>query len=118
MPSVGATKPGGAEQALTVRAMLVGDRLNPSPLEGRDLISTTPLAFRLHTSGMEVLFRYGVVVMLGRDEQTAVITALRPRIVGEFPRYEEELTHIELCNDSGESVLPGGPICLKEFSND
>src|SRR4051794_16379441 len=120
MPSVGASKPGGAEQALTVRAMLVGDRLNPSPLEGRYLISTTPLAFRLHASGMVVLFRYGVIVMigLGPDEQTAFITSLRPRIVGEFPRYEEELTQIELCNDSGESVLPGGPICLKEFSND
>src|SRR3954449_1587945 len=120
MPSVGASKPGGAEQALTVRAMLVGDRLNPSPLEGRDLISTTPLAFRLDASGMVVLFRYGVVVMIGLapDEETAFITALRPRILGEFPRYEEELTRIELCNDSGESVQPGGPICLKEFSND
>ena len=119
MPT-GANKSGSIEQALTVRALLVGDRLNPSWLESRDLISTTPVAFHLKPSGTVVLFRYGVVVLigLGPDEQTAFLTALKPRIVGEFPRYEEDFARIELCDDSGESVQPGGPICLKAFSDD
>ena len=77
-------------QTLTVRALLVGDRLNPAGLESRDLVSTTPVAFRVHASGLVVLFRYGVVVMigLGPDEQTAFIAALKPHIIREFPGYE------------------------------
>ena len=106
--------------SLTVRALLVADRLCPAGLESRDLISTTPVAFRLQASGVVVLFRYGVVVMigLGADEQTAFLNELKPRLVGEFARYEEEFTRVELCDDAGETVQPGGPICLKEFSND
>jgi uncharacterized Rmd1/YagE family protein len=107
-------------QTLTVRALLVGDRLNPSGLESRDMVSTTPVAFRIHTSGFVVLFRYGVVVMIGLspDEQTAFMAALKPRIVGEFPRYEEDLAQIQICDDTDEEVQPGGPICLKSFSDD
>jgi uncharacterized Rmd1/YagE family protein len=105
---------------LTVRALLVGERLNPSGLESRVMVSTTPVAFRLHASGMVVLFRYGVVVLIGLspDEQTAFLTALKPRIVGEFPRYEEEIAQVQLCDDSDETVQPGGPICLNSFSDD
>ena len=114
------SKPSGTEASLTVRALLVADRLSPAGLESRDLISTTPVAFRLHASGVVVLFRYGVVVMigLGADEQTTFLNELKPRLVGEFARYEEEFTRVELCDDAGETVQPGGPICLKEFSND
>jgi uncharacterized Rmd1/YagE family protein len=116
----GQSNSGDIEQALTVRALLVGDRLNPSGFESRELISTTPVAFHLHASGTVVLFRYGVVVLigLGPDEQSGFLTALKPRIVGEFPKYEEDFARIELCDDSGETVQPGGSICLKAFSDD
>jgi|SRR5258706_968657 uncharacterized Rmd1/YagE family protein len=107
-------------RTLTARALLVGDRLDPSGLESRDMVSTTPLAFRPHASALVVLFRYGVVVMigLGPDEQTAFMAALKPRIIREFPRYEEELAQIQICDDAEEAVQPGGPICLKSFSDD
>jgi uncharacterized Rmd1/YagE family protein len=98
-------------QTLTVRALLVGDRLNPAGLESRDMVSTTPpVAFRLHASGLVVLFRYGVVVMigLGPDEQTSFMAAITPRIIREFPRYEEELAQVQICDDTGEAVQPGG----------
>jgi uncharacterized Rmd1/YagE family protein len=107
-------------QTLTVRAMLVGDRLNPSGLESRGMVSTTPVAFRVDPSALVVLFRYGVAVMigLGPDEQTAFMATLKPRIIREFTRYEEELAQVQICDDSGEAVQPGGPICLKSFSDD
>jgi uncharacterized Rmd1/YagE family protein len=84
------------------------------------MVSTTPVAFRLHASGLVVLFRYGVVVMigLGPDEQAAFMAALKPCIAREFPRYEEELAHVQICDDTGEAVQPGGPICLQSFSDD
>jgi uncharacterized Rmd1/YagE family protein len=73
------------------------------------MVSTTPVAFRIHTSGFVVLFRYGVVVMIGLspDEQTPFMAALKPRIVGEFPHYEEELAQIQICDVSSEEVQPG-----------
>ena len=90
-------KTSGTKASLTVRALLVADRLSPACLESRDLISTTPVAFRLQASGVVVLFRYGVVVMigLGADEQTAFLNELKP-CLGEFARYEEEFTRVEL----------------------
>jgi uncharacterized Rmd1/YagE family protein len=107
-------------QLITVRALLVGDRLNPAGFESRDMVSTIPVAFRIHTSGLVVLFRYGVVVMIGLapDEQASFLATLKPRIISEFANYEEESAQIQLCDDSGEAVQPGGPICLKSFSDD
>jgi uncharacterized Rmd1/YagE family protein len=107
-------------QTLTVRALLVGDRLKPIGFESRDMVSTTPLAFRLHTAGLLVLFRYGVVVMIGLrpDEQETFLATLKPRIVSEFTHYEEEVAQVQLCDDLGEAIHPGGPICLKSFSDD
>jgi uncharacterized Rmd1/YagE family protein len=118
--SSGKSQSGAVGQTRSVRALLVGDRLNPAGLENREIVSTTPVAFRLHGSGLVVLFRYGVVVMigLGPDEQTAFIAALKPHILREFPRYEEELAQIQICDDTGEAVQPGGAICLQSFSDD
>jgi uncharacterized Rmd1/YagE family protein len=107
-------------QTLVVRALLVGDRLNPIGLESRDMVSMNPVAFRIHRTGLVVLFRYGVVVMIGLspDEQATFLATLKPRIVSEFTHYEEEVAQVQLCDDSGEAVQPGGPICLKTFSDD
>jgi uncharacterized Rmd1/YagE family protein len=116
----GRSQSGAVGQTLTARALLVGDRLDPSGVESRDMVSTTPVAFRPHASALVVLYRYGVVVMIGLDpdEQDAFMAVLKPRIIREFPRYEEELVQIQICDDSGEAVQPGGPICLKSFSDD
>ena len=50
---------------VTARAFLVSDRLNTSGLERGDVLSTTPLAFRVNDGGIAILFRYGVVVLIG-----------------------------------------------------
>jgi uncharacterized Rmd1/YagE family protein len=88
-------------QRLSVRALLVGDRINPTGFDARDLISTVPVAVRIHAEGLAVLFRYGVAVLIGLKpvEEAAFLTALKPRI-------------------SGELIKPGGPICLSSFSPD
>ena len=49
----------------TARAFFVSDRLNTSGLERGDVLATTPLAFRVNENGVAVLFRYGVVVLIG-----------------------------------------------------
>jgi uncharacterized Rmd1/YagE family protein len=101
-----------------VRAVLTGDRLNPTGIESREMVSTAPAAFRIH-EGLAVLFRYGVVVLIGldHDEEAAFLTALKPRISGEFSRYEEEDAEVELY-EKEEGIQPGGPIRVTAFSDD
>jgi uncharacterized Rmd1/YagE family protein len=43
----------------------VSERLNTSGLRRGDVLATTPLAFRVNANGIAILFRYGVVVLIG-----------------------------------------------------
>ncbi|MGY3293763.1 hypothetical protein ACVWWP_006830 [Bradyrhizobium sp. LM3.6] len=49
---------------LRIRAVMLGERINPSGLEIGATVSSTPAAFRVH-AGLAVIFRYGVVVLIG-----------------------------------------------------
>jgi hypothetical protein len=50
---------------VTVKALLVGDRIDTAGLERHDVLSTTPLAFRIEGGAFAVFFRFGVVVLFG-----------------------------------------------------
>src|SRR5271166_1060673 len=67
---------------LTARALLLGERIDTAGLERSDLISTTPLAFRVGSSGYAVLFRYGVVVLIGLSpiEEDEVVRGIGHRV--------------------------------------
>jgi uncharacterized Rmd1/YagE family protein len=109
-----------AAPSLRIRALMLGDRINTSGLEIGTLVSSTPVAFRIH-AGLAVIFRYGVVVLIGLlpSEEKVLIDTLKPRVIGELSPYEEETAQVQLCNDeSGEVIQPGGPICLAKFSDD
>ncbi len=113
-------KPDLVPQTLTIRALMLGDRINPSGLDIRDLISSAPVAFRFR-SGLVVIFRYGVVVLigLGASEEATVLETIKPRVAGELSPYEEETAQAQLCSDeSAEAIPPGGPICISKFSDD
>lgn len=109
-----------AGSMLRIRAVMLGDRINPSALEIGTLLASTPVAFRIH-AGLVVVFRYGVVVLIGLSpsEETALIETLISRVIGELTSYEEDSAQAQLCNDqSAEVILPGGRICLRSFSDD
>src|SRR6476619_3325124 len=55
--------PGGTRT--TARAFFASERLNTSGLERGDVLATTPLAFRVNENGVAILFRYGVVILIG-----------------------------------------------------
>ena len=44
---------------------MLGERLDTAGLERADVLSTSPLSFRVGAGGVAVLFRYGVVVLAG-----------------------------------------------------
>src|SRR5262245_37432420 len=103
---------------LTARALLVGERLDTAGLERSDVISTTPLAFRIGQSGYCVLFRYGVIVLVGLSplEEDDVVRGLGARIIGRFARTEDETAVIEVDPKRDDKVAPGGPICVHDLS--
>ncbi|MFB6418892.1 MULTISPECIES: RMD1 family protein [Bradyrhizobium] len=105
---------------LRIRALMLGDRINASGLEIGTLVSSTPAAFRVH-AGLAVIFRYGVVVLIGLlpSEEKVLVDNLKSRLIGEFSPFEEEIAQAQLCNDeAAEAIQPGGPICLAKFSDD
>ncbi|OAF07605.1 hypothetical protein AYJ54_13760 [Bradyrhizobium centrolobii] len=116
-----ATLPGqDPTPGLRIRALMLGDCINAAGLEIGTLVSSTPVAFRVH-AGLAVIFRYGIVVLIGLlpSEEKALIDILKPRVVGEFSPYEEETVQAQLCNDeTSETIQPGGPICIAKFSDD
>ena len=109
-----------AAPTLRIRALMLGDRINASGLEMGTLVSSTPAAFRVH-AGLAVIFRYGVVVLIGLlpSEEKVLVDNLKSRVTGEFSPYEEEIAQAQLCSEeAAETIQPGGPICLSKFSDD
>jgi uncharacterized Rmd1/YagE family protein len=102
----------------TARAFFVADRLNTSGLERGDVLATTPLAFRVNENGVAILFRYGVVVLIGLNalEEEEFLRSLQSRTTRLFARREEETATIELAAEREDQIPPGGPICLQSLS--
>ncbi len=104
------------QSPLTIKALLLGDRLDTSGLERKDMIAATPFAFRIGASGFVALFRYGAVVFSGLspEEEKALLESLLPRITGKLSAYEEEMAQIiPGSDDQNDQVPPGGPIHLR-----
>src|ERR1700691_2357108 len=95
----------------TARAMLLGERIDTAGLERSDVISTSPLAFRVGAGGYAVLMRYGVVVLLGLSpiEEDEVLRGIRPRVVGPYAKIEDEVAAMEIAPERDDQVVTGGP---------
>ncbi|MHB2167530.1 RMD1 family protein [Alsobacter sp. R-9] len=106
-------------QRLTVRALLLGDRIDTTGLERSDMISTVPFAFRTGENGFVVLFRYGVAVLGGMSpiEEDDVLRKLGPRVAGPLPRLDDEVAVMELTPERDDQVPPGGPVQVKDWSS-
>src|SRR3984893_9575001 len=102
----------------TARALLLGERIDSAGLERSDVISTAPLAFRVGAAGYAVLFRYGVVVLVGLSpiEEDEVLRGIRPRVTGPAAKIEDEVATIEIAPDRDDQIMTGGPISAKYLS--
>src|SRR5712691_2453518 len=102
----------------TARALLLGERIDTAGLERSDVISTVPLAFRVGSAGYAVLFRYGVVVLIGLSpiEEDEVLRGIRPRVTSPAAKIEDEVATIEIAPDRDDQVVTGGPISVKDLS--
>ncbi len=107
-------------KGLTIRAILLGDRLDTSGLERINMIASTPFAFRMSENGFVALFRYGALVLAGLtpSEENDFLESLKSRINGKLPVFEEEVAHIVITPEKHDQVPPGGPIQVSDFSSE
>ncbi|MDB5435583.1 MAG: hypothetical protein JWR47_1840 [Phenylobacterium sp.] len=103
---------------LTVRAVLLGERVDTAGLERRDALSTMPLAFRVGEQGVAVVFRYGAVVLIGLDPlaEDEVLRGIAPRVIGPFPVREEEAVRLAPWDGREERIDPDGVVCIADRS--
>src|SRR6202051_732663 len=106
-----------APQQLTAHALLIGDRINTAGFEGQ-VLSSAPFAVRVGSSGVAVVFRYGVVVFIGlsTEEEADFLERLRVRSFGKITPPEEEWAKVQVAKDAEEPIPVGGPILVREFS--
>jgi uncharacterized Rmd1/YagE family protein len=102
---------------VTAHALHIGDRINTMGFEG-EALSALPLAIRVGKTGVAVLFRYGVAVLIGLSPQdeTGFLAKLTPRIGGKLDRVEEEAAIVAVTSETENQVQAGGPIQLRDMS--
>ncbi|HEY3796566.1 MAG TPA: RMD1 family protein [Bradyrhizobium sp.] len=103
------------EPRFTAHALYVGDRINTMGFES-EALSAVPLAIRVNRTGIAVLFRYGVAVLIGvsPQDEIAFLERLKPRIGGIFARFEEEVAVVTIGGEE-DQVPAGGPIQLRNM---
>lgn len=111
------TNPDSTAQQLTAHALLIGDRINTAGFEGQ-VLSSAPLAVRMGSSGLAVLFRYGVAVFIGLSaaEEAEFLEKSSARTFGKITPPEEEWAKIQIAKEGEEPIPVGGPILVREFS--
>jgi uncharacterized Rmd1/YagE family protein len=106
-----------AAQQLTAHALQIGDRINTAGFEGQ-VLSNAPLAVRVGPNGLAVVFRYGVVVLIGLSaaEEAEFLERSQARTYGRITPPEEEWAKIQVAKEAEEPIPVGGPILVREFS--
>ncbi len=104
-----------APARFSARAVLIGDRLVVDRSKYSDVLSAAPFAYR-RGNGYVVIFRYGVVVLIGlstEEEQDAVaqISEEMPK-----PATEEERVALEIHPDTEEGANANGVFFIKELT--
>jgi uncharacterized Rmd1/YagE family protein len=83
------------QSTLTARALVLGERIDTVGLQRHDAITATPLSFPAGT-GLVVVFRYGVVVLIGLPPPTQdeVLRSVLPHVQGAMTEREEEIIQL------------------------
>ena len=112
--------PSPPQNAITARAIFLGERIETAGLERDDVLSTVPLAFRSGAKGIVVLFRFGVAVFVDMSplEEDEVLRRLDGRIVKPLKQREEDSAFIEIVREKDDHITPTGRIAVRELSSE
>ena len=105
-------------ETLSVRALLLGERLETRGLERDDTLATNPFTLRVGRQGTAFLFRYGVAVFarLSAIEEDEVLRSLRARVHEPLEIPETDQIQVRV-NPAGEDQIePLGVVSLAAAS--
>ncbi len=93
---------------IEIRAFFMGQRLNMKALEQSQRLTVSPFVMRAGTDGYAVLFRYGVVVLLGLNalEETSFLNTMQDFVLEPFNEPELEEGIIIIDDSKPEGVEP------------
>ena len=103
---------------VSVRALLLGERLDTRALERNASLGTAPLTLDIPGGGIAVLFRYGAVVLFGLQTATTddFIAALAASVGGAFQAPEREEARLLIRPETDQHVDAAGNIILRDRS--
>jgi uncharacterized Rmd1/YagE family protein len=112
--------PAAAADIVSVRALLLGERLDTRSLERGVSVGITPLTLDIPDGGVAVLFRYGAVVLFGPPTAAMdeFVVTLMPSIAGAFPVPEREEARLLIRAESDQHVDASGNIILRDKSTE
>lgn len=107
----------GPGSVVTVRAILLGERIDLKGLESTQRLATNPLVISAGEGQNAALFRYGAVVLFGVNPlQEVTFVDQLARLVGQpYAKRETEETRLRV-DPAGEERAEGGEIVLHDVS--
>src|SRR5579885_2193667 len=107
-----------APVSTTVRALLLGERIDTRGLEDPEPLATAPLALTCEANGIAVVFRYGVVVLfgVGPGEERRFIERIMPRVVEPYDPAEIDELRVAIRPDAEEQIGVDGTLTLRDLS--
>ena len=109
--------PDPSGSVVSVRALLLGERIDLKGLEAAQCLATNPLLVPAGESQYAALFRYGAVVLFGVNPlQEVTFVDQLARLVGQpYPKRETEEARLRV-DPAGEDRVEGGEILLHEVT--
>jgi uncharacterized Rmd1/YagE family protein len=107
-----------SDQPITVRAVLVGSRIDTKPFRVDETAVINPLTLAIPGGGCAVLFRYGVVVFFGMsaDQESAFLERLRPLTAELHIWLEDENLDLRINPTAREVIDADGCLWLQDTS--
>lgn len=105
-------------ETVSVRTLLLGERLDTRGLEHKDSLAALPLTLRLSDAGIAVCFRYGVIVLFNVEPavESAFLERLSPLITDGSGTREADEARLQILPGAEEPVDLSGTIFLREAS--
>ena len=104
-----------AGSVVSVRALLLGERIDLKGLEAVQRLASNPLLISAGEGQYAALFRYGAVVLFGLSplQEVTFVNQLAPLVGQPYPKRETEDARIRI-DPASEELLAGGEIGLRE----
>jgi uncharacterized Rmd1/YagE family protein len=103
-----------SKSCISVKAQLVGERIDIRTLEKPDRLAVGPLVMRVDETGTAAVMRYGAVVLfdVGPTQEATLLETLKPLVVEPYADSESERARVAIRTDIDAPLDADGVICV------